>query len=211
MEKDPLDVAVHPALARSILQLATPIPRVILHGGAVVVGDSAWVVFGRRHAGKSTLLHAAHHRGLSVLSDDISVIADGYVLAGPRCLDLRAPTLGSLPVRAGERHRVTLPPVGWRSPLAGIAHLAWSDRPDPRITELPPADRVTAFLAESRHHQEAGEATAVLDLAVLPGYVLSRNPDGDPDLALDLLLEVTARTANQPVGSARARTTGRTA
>jgi hypothetical protein len=48
------------------------------------------LVFGPKAAGKSTTLAwLAEHLGLTIISDDLAVVVDGAVLAGPRSIDLR--------------------------------------------------------------------------------------------------------------------------
>ncbi|WP_299576121.1 hypothetical protein [uncultured Williamsia sp.] len=81
----------HPLLASTAIVTADWSGRVALHGGAFVAPDGrAWGVLGDRGAGKSSLVGWCVKNGLPVITDDIVVTDGAQVLAGPRCLDLRA-------------------------------------------------------------------------------------------------------------------------
>jgi hypothetical protein len=59
------------------------------HAGAFVFNGGAWAVLGDREAGKSTFMALMAQLGADVLADDLVVVEDHQVFAGPRCLDLR--------------------------------------------------------------------------------------------------------------------------
>jgi hypothetical protein len=163
-------------------------PDVALHAGALSCDGRAWLITGPREAGKSTLLHAAHRERLPVICDDTSVVSGGFVLSGPRCLDLRAPVPGSEPVRDGMRHRVTLEPVPWRVPLAGFVHLAWDeDALTPRLAALDPAERLAALADAPRNDAVPSQAVGLLDLVAWPAYSLRRRRDADAEGVLATL------------------------
>lgn len=209
----PLDSAVHPRLAHEILRLVTAQRRTGLHAGAVVGRNGAWAFVGPRGAGKTTLLYALHRRGHPVLSDDVSVIDDGLLLAGPRCLDLRAPVAGSDPVR-GDRHRVTLPAAVASTPLAGFVHLAWGDRL--ALAELAPSDRLAALADPERGDAVPSQAVELLDLVSRPAYRLSRPRAADVESVVDLVegalsRGATDRHARHPAGARATSSAGRSA
>ena len=119
---------VHPGLAATAAMMSRSWGHEAFHAGAFVVDGRAWGVVGAREAGKTTLLACLARRGVPVLADDLVVVADGEVLAGPRCLDLREPRgagLRTTRVRDGLRHRLTLPPVPATTRLAGWVFLEW--------------------------------------------------------------------------------------
>ncbi|MBE7191253.1 MAG: hypothetical protein INR66_02070 [Gordonia polyisoprenivorans] len=81
----------HPLLASTAIVTADWSGRVALHGGAFVAPDGrAWGVLGDRGAGKSSLVGWCVANGMTIVTDDIIVTDGARVLAGPRCLDLRA-------------------------------------------------------------------------------------------------------------------------
>jgi hypothetical protein len=168
---------VHPRLTRMVLERLRLEDPTGLHAGALLTDAGAWVVIGPRFSGKSTIMHAAWTRGLTILSDDVALIADGDVLAGPRCLDLRVPEPGTVPVR-GDRYRVTLPPTVARAPLAGFVHLAWEDGlTGPRVRRLGPAERLERLVDPERADAVPVQAVALLDLVTVDALVLERPRD----------------------------------
>ena len=130
------DAVVHPGLSGPAAVISYWAGRSAIHGAAVVVDGSAWVVLGSRGAGKSTtaglIIEAGHH----LLADDLAVIDGEDVLAGPASVDFREETaelLGGEPLgKIGSRDRWRRPtPVRHqRAPLAGFVDLAW----EPSVT-----------------------------------------------------------------------------
>ncbi len=58
--------------------------------GVFATPPGAVLLFGQKGSGKSTTqAWLAQHRAVAVIADDLSVIADGRVMPGPRCIDLR--------------------------------------------------------------------------------------------------------------------------
>ena len=176
--RDPVesDLLVHPVLGWAAWLMACWNGRSVLHGAAFVGESGAWVVLGEREAGKSTLMAALTQRGVAVLADDIAVIDDGHVLAGPRRIDLRPDAPGELGfetprwIRGRTRRRVSLASVESSVPLAGFIRLYWGE--DVSVTPVSPLDRIGAFgeLVGS----SVSNPTSVLDLATLPMIGLVR-------------------------------------
>ena len=143
----------HPGLSAAASFFAWWEGAEALHAGAVILDGSAYLLAGEKGAGKSTLLARLAQRGTVVLSDDLAVIRDGHVALGPRCLDLREPTVRALglgrettPVREAGRSRLTLGPGPAQAPLAGIVALSTGEVPG--LAPLAPAERL---LTISRH------------------------------------------------------------
>lgn len=187
---------VHPYLAGAASVFSAWHGRMAFHGGGVVVDGRVWGVLGRKEAGKTTVLSLLHARGVEIVADDLLVIEDGTtVLAGPRCLDLRPPTMDHLArhapamsatrVRDGERYRLTLPPVELRLPFAGWVLL--EDGADIEMRGVPARQR---FAAVSGEHRVAGHNHRdFLTLLSAPTWVLTRPRAFDVmPTALDLLL-----------------------
>jgi hypothetical protein len=138
---------VHPYLGHVGAVFARWDGRHAFHARAFVVDDRAWALLGHNEAGKSSLLGALALAGTSVLCDDVLVVDDGRVLAGPRCVDLRAPAAARLepgdraewqPER--ERYRVRLDSVAPAVALGGFLALDWGDAVD--LRRLTGSDRL---------------------------------------------------------------------
>lgn len=144
------DALPHPMVTTAVGLVARRAGFLHLHAGALVVEGRAWGVVGTREAGKSTLVATAAMLDVPVLSDDaLFVTPVGTVDVGPRCVDLRAPAADALasevtlvPVRGGERHRMTLPALTGQFPLAGLVVLDVADRWN--IEAVPPSARLRA-------------------------------------------------------------------
>jgi len=190
------DRLVHPWVTWGAAMFARWHGREAFHGGAFVSGGRAWAVLADKEGGKSTLLARLALDGVGIVSDDLLVIDDADVFAGPRCVDLRLGTaerLGAreLPLAREDRRRLHLEPVADRLPLAGVVHLAWSDTP--AVREVPLSDRI----ARLRPHNGFGVLppgpSGLLSLAALPTLELSRPRDlGRVSASADLLLAATA-------------------
>lgn len=128
------DELAHPYLAPIAAVFSQWLGRAPFHAGAVLVGSEAWGIIGEREAGKSSLLAALAVAGHPVLADDLLVVDDGVVHAGPRTLDLREPaathfgrTRHLQHAGARERWRLDLEPAPPTAPLAGWIIPQWSE------------------------------------------------------------------------------------
>lgn len=192
---------LHPFLGLAAAIVSRWLDRDALHAGAVLGAAGAWGVLGAREAGKSSLLAAAHLRGVTVLSDDIVVVDRGEVLPGPACIDLRAPAAERLGtgedlgvIGARERWRVRLPADVDPAPLAGWVLPDWG--PDHRVEPVPPAERVRLVMANLALSRAPRRPERVLDLARVPVLRWQRPRDwAQMDRAVDTLLDAVGRPA----------------
>lgn len=178
------DALVHPRLGMLAAIYAHWLPgRVAFHAGAFVSGSAAWAVVGDRGDGKSTLMAALADAGLPVLGDDTLVVEDGTCLPGVRCVDLRPDAAPHLPsgraaasVRAGARRRVPLDPAPLDAALSGWVFLKWGSELE--LRPLPAAERIGRVgHAQGWHRRGATDPRALLDLAGLPAWELTRPRD----------------------------------
>ncbi|MEU7620424.1 hypothetical protein AB0B27_30640, partial [Micromonospora rifamycinica] len=173
------DVLAHPYLAPVATVFNRWAGRETFHSGAFVHAGRAWAVVGPRTAGKSSLLAALAARDVPVVADDILVVDHAKVYAGPRGIDLRepvpGPTLATRTVRAGDRLRVRLPPIADRTPLGGWLFLGWG--PTPTTTPVPPAELLTRLAGCRSWRRLPTDPTALLGLAALPAWDLTRPRD----------------------------------
>jgi hypothetical protein len=134
---------------------------------------------GPKESGKSTTLGwMAMHGGLEVLADDLAVVHDGKVLAGPRSLDLRPDgafaVSGARPARGGARNRVALDTAS-DAPLVGMAVLDWA--PHIAIEALSFEERVAVLNANRCLPATPVDPVHMLELATVPMVRASRPRD----------------------------------
>jgi len=172
------DDLVHPYLAPVASYFAGWLGRHALHAGGVCIHGTAFAVVGAKEAGKTTALAWLAMQGCDVLADDMLVIDDGRVLAGPRALDLRPDAAARLnlleearenPTRG--RARLGLGPVAHESPLGGLLFLEWGDRV--AMTPLRPSERLQR-IATATSPRRPGGARAPVELARFPAWELRR-------------------------------------
>jgi hypothetical protein len=172
------DALVHPYLALPASLMNHWFGRTCLHGGALLVGDRAVVVFGDKEAGKSTTMATAATAGFSVLSDDLVVLDGTTLLAGPRSIDLReeaAKRFGGRPlgiVGDRPRWRLACPDGPAEAELAGFVRLAWGERL--AISPLPARERLDTLFAQHYAMPGPGRPDHHLDLAAMPMFELMR-------------------------------------
>lgn len=165
------------------------------HGGAFLLSGKAWVLLGDREHGKSSALAWLHARGFPIVADDLAVVRDATVMAGPRCMDLRRPAVERFSighdigvVGTRRRWRVQLSPVAAESPLGGWMLLRWSADGATRIRQASLEERFSA-LSLSRGLRVPVTGCNWLDLVSLPTLVFERPKDWDAmDAAMDRLL-----------------------
>jgi hypothetical protein len=157
--------------------------RMAFHAGAFASGRRAWAVVGERFDGKSTLVAALALDGLPVLGDDTLVLEGDRCLSGVRCVDLRPDTVAPLgvrervvTVRRGARERLPLGDPPPEARLAGWLFLKWAD--ELAIRALPAPERVARIARhQGWHRRGVTEPEALLDVAALPAWELSRPRD----------------------------------
>jgi hypothetical protein len=174
-------LVVHPYLGLPASIASNWLGRQVLHGGGFARDGGAWALLGDKESGKSSTLGWLAARGLEILSDDILVIEDGSLFAGPRCIDLR-PEAGAL--LGGQDVGMLGNRVRWRLrsgeapaslPLAGIVHLEWGERM--LVEPLDAADRLAGLIRNSVIRPDSGDAAPFLDLAALPTFRFVRPPE----------------------------------
>ena len=165
---------LHPYLAPAAALMWQWAGEEALHAGAFELDAGAVLLFGTKESGKSTqLAWLAREQGLTVLADDLAVIDEGRVLAGPRSIDLRGPVAsGGVAVRSGERVRVSLPPAPTSSPVACSVLLEWG--PELKLSRVPPARRLEVLAGQRTYPPLLGRPGALLDLAARPMFTLAR-------------------------------------
>jgi hypothetical protein len=173
------DELVHPYLAPAAAVIGRWAGRESMHAGAYAVEGKVWAVVGTREAGKSSTLAWLAREGVEIICDDMLVLGEAAPLPGPRSIDLRADAAEKLGLGdaigvtgARERWRVRLGPVMAGRPLAGWVFLSWADRLD--VRRLPASERIARIAAERALRLPPLRPEALLELASLPTYELSR-------------------------------------
>ena len=195
------DELVHPYLAPAAAVIARWHGHESLHAGAFAVDGRAWGVIGTREAGKSSTLAWLALAGAEVLCDDLLVIDGRTPFVGPRSIDLRADAADRLgagePIGvtgARERWRLRLDGAGDGHEVAGWIFLAWADRVEAR--SLGARERLERLIPQRGTSLSPTRADAVLDLATLPAWEVSRPRDWSSlPAAGERLLELARSTA----------------
>jgi hypothetical protein len=194
------DALVHPIATVPLAILARWRGDVTLHGGAFSAGGAAWALIGERHSGKSTSLGMLARRGHPVVADDLVVVRDGYVWAGPHCVDLRddaAARLGrtrDLGVFGSRRRfRLSSPPAPARLPLGGFFLLDWHESDEVVVDRLALADRIRVlYRLEYAALVGPADPSDILDLASGPAWRVRRPTGWDAtETTIQQILEVT--------------------
>ena len=185
---------IHPYLGTASAVVAYWCGREAFHAGGFIAGGGAWAVLGEREAGKSSLLASLALAGHAIVSDDVVVVEERNVFAGPRSLDLREAAATALRagtrigvVGARERWRLQLATVDSVAPLQGWIFLAWGD--DITAHRVRAADVLTRLAAQRVMRIPPREAASLLRLAGLPAWELRRPRDwGQLQLVAECLL-----------------------
>jgi hypothetical protein len=190
-------LVVHPYLGLPASIASHWLGRQVLHGGAFLENGRAWALLGDKEAGKSSTLGWLMGRGRQVLSDDILVVEDGVLSAGPRCVDLRPEAAALL---GGEDVGMLGNRVRWRlgagevpasAPLGGIVHLDWGERL--LVEPLGAEERISGLIRNSVIRPGSADAKPLLELAALPTFRFVRPRDlGAIDQSGERLLEAVA-------------------
>jgi hypothetical protein len=202
------DELVHPYLAPAAAVVGRWLGRESVHAGAIAVGGRALGVVGEREAGKSSTLARWALDGGDVLCDDMLVIEQGFgVHVGPRSIDLREDAAGRLGAGeaigvtgARERWRLRLAQVGDGHVLAGFAYLAWADSGDVGVRRLGLRERLERLVPQRGLRLEPARHDALLELAALPAWELSR-PRSWRSLP-EVLLHLRALVSTTPTAAA---------
>jgi hypothetical protein len=173
---------LHPYLAYVAGMTAWWIPRECVHAGAFVVDGGVWGVVGARGAGKSSTLGWLAAEGYEIVCDDLMVIRDGRVTAGPRFVDLRGETAELLgagtplgKVGARERWRLEVGPIPPELPLRGWVFLDWS--PEIEVKPALPTQRLQTIKNNVALWGNPTDPSGLLELASLPAWQLRRPRD----------------------------------
>jgi len=187
---------VHPFLAPVATVLSYWHGRESLHGGGIALGGSVWGVVGGRHGGKSSLLAALAARGVDVVSDDVLVVEQGRVFAGPRTVDLREDAAAALGLGddigvAGTRRRwrLALRQLDRDLSLGGWVFTEWADEME--LRRLPASETFVRLAGNRSISAPPRDPSVFLQLSALPAWELRRPRSWSamPE-ALELLLEV---------------------
>lgn len=191
------DAVVHPCLSPVAAVFARWDGREALHAGAVVGRDGAWAIVAPRGGGKSTTLAGLALRGLPLVADDLLVVHERSVFAGPPFVDLRpdaAATLGALDLARTARDgtRLRLPVIGAPPAveLCGILHLEWAA--EAAVTALGVAERARLLAVGRASGLEDAAPQRALDLFGLPAWRVGRPRDGAPWATVDQLAQLIA-------------------
>ena len=173
------EAIVHPFFALSAAILSRWLGRDAFHAGAFVVDDGAWAILGKKGTGKSSTLGFLAVNGTTVVTDDVLVLEDGDVLAGPSCVDLRPDAAAFLGagedlgvVGARSRFRVVLPTAPPRVPLRGWVFPTWSDTLE--LVPVPVPHRLSLLAANLALKRAPIQPERFLDFAALPCWELRR-------------------------------------
>jgi hypothetical protein len=195
------EALLHPLLTGPISILARWRGDLTLHAGAFFAAGRAWGVMGAREAGKSTTLATLAGRGCPLLADDLLVLDDRVVRAGPACVDLRPDSARRLPearflgeVGGRPRYRLGSPTGPARAPLGGLFLLDWGGAPEPVAEQLPPSEALsTVFEQEYIGLMGPTDPEKVLDLLAAPVWRVRRRRDWDQAEAVaDLMLAIAS-------------------
>lgn len=178
---------LHPYLAYASAIASRWLQRECIHSGGFLVDGGVWAFVGERGAGKSSLLGWLAGEGFDVVSDDMLVIEEDRVFAGPRFVDLRgeaAEVLGvgdSLGVvGARERWRVKLGQIPAELPLRGWIFLGWS--PQIELERVSASRRLLSIKEQIAMFGTPTDPASLLRFASLPAWDL-RRPRGWDSLA----------------------------
>jgi hypothetical protein len=174
------DELLHPWLVPAVATISSWLGRRVLHGGLVGADGRAVALVADKEGGKSTLLSwLALNTDLDVLADDLVVVDGDTAFAGPRCIDLRRPTVDNLPVagrvsvvRDGTRWRLSLPPAPPTVTLVGVVVLEWGQ--ETGLHPVRPTERLAALLPHAIGHDLPPGRSGILGFASYPAWRLSR-------------------------------------
>lgn len=173
---------LHPWLVPAAATFNGWLGRQVLHGGVIAREGRAIAILGAKESGKSSLFAwLAAREGFEILADDLVIVENGEVFAGPRCIDLREGSIRLVQsdksrrlVRDASRLRLELPPCSASAHLAGVVVLGWSGDDELRMRSLAPSEAITALLPHALGGGAAGLHGRLLELLDLPCWSLDR-------------------------------------
>lgn len=188
-----------PHLSSAASTVAIWLGRSPFHAGAFAHNGAAWGVLGEKGSGKTSTLAVLDLLGVTVLTDDLLVCADGQALAGPRCVDLREEPARLLErgrdigvIGTRRRWRVDLPPCPASVPLRGWIVPAWGD--SERMDLVPPAERLGVLPSFRALRVPWDDPRPLLELAAVPMYRWTRpkRPETMKQMVAGLLARLDA-------------------
>jgi hypothetical protein len=189
---------LHPYLGYVAATVSRWLGRESVHAGSFIVDGDAWAFVGDRGTGKTSLLGWLLSQGYDVVCDDVLVVKDKRVFAGPRFLDLRAEPASRLgvgealgTVGARERWRVRVGEIPGEVPLGGWVFLDWGSTTT--VERVPAAESIVAIRDQLSLFAAPRDPAVLLDLATLPAWRLMR-PHGWESMAdaVDRVLDAIA-------------------
>lgn len=173
------ECVVAPHLTSAASTIALWAGRAAIHAGAFLHDGGAWVLLGDKEQGKSSTLGWLATSGVPIVTDDLVVCDGDDVLAGPRCVDLRADPARHLNagrelgvVGTRERWRIDVPACPPRTPLRGWIFLEWG--PEVAVERLSPIERLSRLAPHRAIAVPWEDPVALLDLAARPAFVWHR-------------------------------------
>lgn len=176
---------LHPYLAPIAALCHRWMGRPALHAASVARDETTLVLVGERLQGKSTTAAALVRAGWSLVSDDLVVMHDRGVLAGPRSIDLRSDAHLVVPLGSGfaarlGRHRELTPEVWALPPLPVTAFLHLEFGPTFAVERMAAQDRLTSTASQLYWPTLGSAAPDLLSLIEFDHVRLSRSrsPEG---------------------------------
>lgn len=173
------ECVVAPHLTSAASTIALWSGRAAIHAGAFLHAGGVWALLGDKGHGKSSTLGWLATSGVPIVTDDLVVCDGDEVLAGPRCVDLRADAARHLDagrdlgvVGTRERWRIDLPPCPPRTPLRGWIFLEWGA--EVAVERLRPIERLSRLAPHRAIAVPWEDPVALLDLAARPAFVWHR-------------------------------------
>lgn len=190
-----IEALVHPYLAPAAAVAALWQGWNPYHAAGVIIDGAVWAVSGAREVGKSTLIAELAARGHVVMADDLVVLRDRQVLAGPRTIDLRDAAggrfgatrqLGVTGMR--ERWRIDLDASPPEAPLRGWIYPEWGESTS--VEPLSLAERLERPQRQRAATLDRPSPAHAMWLAGLPAMAFRRRRSWDDlEASVDALLD----------------------
>jgi hypothetical protein len=183
------------------------VDRVFVHAGVVGIGDTALVLPGQSHSGKTTLVAALLAHGATYYSDEYAVVRhDGTIEPYSKPLSIREP---GTPVRTlGRATPVPIERIATEPVDAGLVVVTrFHDGARWKPKELSRGEGVLALLRNTVAARSRPEAAIAAVSALVSGTAILQGRRGDADDLAPTLLELLAERADpvSPRGADRIR------